>query len=64
MTVLAAVSPAAALLDYLNANPVDHVLLDARGKSAVRSLLGSVAGEVASKAPCTVTVVRPSARGA
>ena len=58
VTVLEAVSVAPALLDYLNANPVDHVLLGARGNSAVRSLLGSVSGEVAAKAPCTVTVVR------
>ncbi len=63
VTVLEAVSVAPALLDYLNANPVDHVLLGARGNSAVRSLLGSVSGEVAAHAPCTVTVVRPSARG-
>ena len=47
-----------ALLEYLTANPVDHVLLGARANSAMRSLLGSVAGEVAAYAPCTVTVVR------
>lgn len=62
VTVLEAVSPAAALLDYLNANPVDHVLLGARANSTMRTLLGSVAGEVAAKAPCTVTVVRARGR--
>ncbi|HYF07356.1 MAG TPA: bifunctional serine/threonine-protein kinase/universal stress protein [Acetobacteraceae bacterium] len=57
-TVLEAVSPATALLDYLNANPVEHILLGARANSTMRSLLGSVSGEVAAQAPCTVTVVR------
>ena len=60
--VLEAVSPAAALLEYATANPVDHMVLGARGRSARRTLLGSVSGEVAAQAPCTVTVVRP--RGA
>jgi eukaryotic-like serine/threonine-protein kinase len=57
--VLEAVSPAAALLDYATANPVDHMVLGARCQSVRRKLLGSVSGEVAAKAPCTVTVVRP-----
>ena len=57
-TVLEAVSPAGALLDYLGNNSVEHILLGARANSAMRSLLGSVSGEVAANAPCTVTVVR------
>jgi eukaryotic-like serine/threonine-protein kinase len=57
--VLEAVSPAAALLDYVSANPVDHIVLGARCQSLRRKLLGSVAGEVAAQASCTVTVVRP-----
>jgi protein-serine/threonine kinase len=57
--VLEAVSPAAALLEYATANPVDHMVLGARCRSVRRKLLGSVAGEVAAEAPCTVTVVRP-----
>ena len=61
--VLEAVSPADALLDYLRQNPVDHVVLGARTGSLRRKLLGSVSGEVAEKAPCTVTVVRPGQRG-
>lgn len=57
--VLEAVSPAAALLEYATVNPVDHIVLGARCQSIRRKLLGSVAGEVAAQAPCTVTVVRP-----
>lgn len=60
--VLEAVSPAAALLDYARANHVDHIVMGARTRSLMRSLLGSVSGEVAADAPCTVTVVRPSDR--
>ena len=63
-TVLEAVSPASALLEYIEVNPVEHVLMGARANSAIRSLLGSVAGEVAAQAPCTVTVVRARGRGA
>ncbi len=58
--VLEATSPAAALLDYANSNFVDHIVLGARTSSTMRNLLGSVSAEVASNAPCTVTVVRPS----
>ncbi len=57
--VLEAPSPAAALLEYATVNPVDHIVLGARGRSVRRKLLGSVSGEVAAQAPCTVTVVRP-----
>ncbi|GAA0582795.1 bifunctional serine/threonine-protein kinase/universal stress protein [Craurococcus roseus] len=57
--VLEAVSPAAALLEYATVNPVDHMVLGARCRSVRRKLLGSVSGEVAAQAPCTVTVVRP-----
>jgi serine/threonine protein kinase len=60
--VLEATDPAAAILDYAGANHVDHIILGARANSAMRTLLGSVAGEVAAKAPCTVTVVRPRGR--
>jgi nucleotide-binding universal stress UspA family protein len=60
--VLVAVDPAAAILDYAGANQVDHIVMGARANSAMRTLLGSVSGEVAAKAPCTVTVVRPRGR--
>ena len=56
--VLASPSPASAILRYLHANRVDHVVLGARTGSRMRHLLGSVASEVASQAPCTVTIVR------
>ncbi len=56
--VLEAVDPAAAILDYVRANRVDHVVMGARANSTLRSLLGSVSGEVAAQAPCSVTVVR------
>ncbi|WLR94163.1 bifunctional serine/threonine-protein kinase/universal stress protein [Shinella zoogloeoides] len=56
--VLEAVSPADAILDYARENHVDHIVMGARAESAMRSMLGSVSGEVAAHAPCTVTVVR------
>ena len=62
--VLAAVDPADALLQYATQNRVDHILMGARANSTRRKLLGSVASEVASQAPCTVTVVRPRQRDA
>jgi eukaryotic-like serine/threonine-protein kinase len=57
--VLEATDTAAALLDYVRVNLVDHIVLGARTNSALRTILGSVSGEVAAKAGCTVTVVRP-----
>ena len=56
--VVEAVDPARAILDFARANKVDHIVMGARQSSAMRSLIGSVAGEVAANAPCTVTVVR------
>jgi serine/threonine protein kinase len=58
--VLEAVDPAAAILDFLRANGVDHLLIGARQKSLMRALLGSVSAKVSAEAPCTVTVVRPA----
>jgi eukaryotic-like serine/threonine-protein kinase len=46
--VLEAIDPAAAILDFVRANRVDHLLVGARQSSLRRTLLGSV------------TVVRPS----
>jgi eukaryotic-like serine/threonine-protein kinase len=57
--VLEAVDPAAAILEFAEANHVDHVVIGARQNSLARSLLGSVSSRVATEAPCTVTVVRP-----
>lgn len=56
--VLEAPVAAAAILRYARANLVDHIVMGARASSARRTLLGSVSGEVATHAPCTVTVVR------
>jgi len=57
--VLEAVDPAAAILEFVNANRVDHIVIGARQNSFARSLLGSVSAKVAAEAACTVTVVRP-----
>lgn len=57
--VLEGSSVAGALLEYLGGNRVDHVILGASGEGAARRVLGSVSGEVARIAPCSVTVVRP-----
>jgi nucleotide-binding universal stress UspA family protein len=57
--VLEAKQPADALLAYASTNNVDHVVIGARADSVRRSILGSVSAEVAAKADCSVTVVRP-----
>ncbi len=57
--VLEAVSVAGSILEYAAHNHVDHILLAARSPSARRRWLGSVSAEVAEKAQCSVTVVRP-----
>lgn len=62
--VLEAVDPAAAILEYARVNEVDHIVMGARANSTMRNLLGSVSGEVAAKAPCSVTVVRARAEQA
>ena len=57
--VLEGTDPAATLLEYAESNKIDHVVIGARTGSVRRTLLGSVSAEVASKAGCSVTVVRP-----
>jgi nucleotide-binding universal stress UspA family protein len=57
--VLEAVDPAGAILEFVTANHVDHIVIGARQNSLVRALLGSTSAKVAAEAPCTVTVVRP-----
>jgi len=58
--VLEAVDPANAILQFCDANRIDHILVGARQDSLLRSLLGSVSAKVAAEAPCSVTVVRPN----
>jgi nucleotide-binding universal stress UspA family protein len=58
--VLEAIDPAAAILEFAAVNLVDHIIIGAGQNSVMRSLLGNVSAKVASEAPCTVTVVRPS----
>ncbi|KWV60657.1 serine/threonine protein kinase [Bradyrhizobium macuxiense] len=57
---LEAIDPGAAILEFAAVNLVDHIILGARRNSMMRALLGGVSAKVASEAPCTVTVVRPS----
>ena len=56
--VLEGVDPAALIVDYARNNRVDHIVIGARGSSALRQYLGSVSAQVMARAPCTVTVVR------
>jgi len=58
--VLEGVDPAAAILEFAQANQIDHILIGARQDSLMRKLLGSVSAKVAAEARCTVTVVRPN----
>ena len=56
--VLEAVDPANAILEFAQANRVDHILIGARQNSLLRKLLGSVSAKVVAEASCTVTIVR------
>ncbi len=56
--VLQAGNPAAALLEYANANHIDQIIMGARGRSVIRRILGSVSSRVVAEAQCSVTVVR------
>lgn len=57
--VLEAIDAAGAIIKFAEANPVDQILIGARQDSAIRRILGSVSGKVATGAPCSVTIVRP-----
>jgi non-specific serine/threonine protein kinase/protein-serine/threonine kinase len=52
---------AEALLEFICANHVDHVIIGAAAGRVARGRLGSVVSRVVSEAPCHVTVVRPRA---
>lgn len=56
--VLEAPDAATALVDFAQRNHIDHIVMGARGNSALRRYLGSVSSQVVAKADCTVTVVR------
>jgi nucleotide-binding universal stress UspA family protein len=62
--VLEAPDPARALVDFATFNKVDHIVIGARGHSALRRYLGSVSSQVVAEADCTVTVVKAPAAGA
>jgi len=59
--VLEAFDPASAILEFARVNRADHIVIGARQNSFRKRLLGSVSAEVAAKAQCSVTVVRPRA---
>jgi hypothetical protein len=56
--VLEAPDVAGALVDFARRNGVDHIVMGARGASALRRYLGSVSSQVVAESDCTVTVVR------
>jgi len=56
--VLEAPDTASALIEFANKNQVDHIVMGARGHSAMRRYLGSVSAQVVAEAGCSVTVVR------
>lgn len=56
--VLEAPDTAAALVEFARKNQVDHLVMGARGNSALRRYLGSVSARVVAEADCSVTVVR------
>jgi nucleotide-binding universal stress UspA family protein len=56
--VIEAPDAASAIVSYANDNGVDHIILGARGSSAMRRYLGSVSAQVVAEANCTVTVVK------
>jgi protein-serine/threonine kinase len=56
--VLEAPDAAAAIVEFAERNQVDHIVMGARGNSAMRRFLGSVSSQVVAQSQCTVTVVR------
>ena len=56
--VLEAIDPASAILEFAQANHINHILIGARQNSMLRKLLGSVSAKVAAEASCSVTIVR------
>ncbi len=56
--VLEAPDAATAIVEFAERNQVDHIVMGARGNSALRRYLGSVSSQVVAQSSCTVTVVR------
>lgn len=56
--VLTGGDAASCLVDHARASHADHLVMGARGSSAMRRYLGSVSAHVVAEAPCSVTVVR------
>jgi nucleotide-binding universal stress UspA family protein len=56
--VIEAPDPASAIVAFANDNGVDHIIVGARGSSAMRRYLGSVSTRVVAEANCTITVVK------
>ncbi|CAD5374507.1 Serine/threonine protein kinase [Rubrivivax sp. A210] len=56
--VLEAPDVAGAIVEFAERNQADHIVMGARGNSAMRRYLGSVSSQVVAQAECTVTVVR------
>jgi eukaryotic-like serine/threonine-protein kinase len=56
--VLEAPDPAGAIVDFSRRNQIDHIVMGARGNSALRRYLGSVSSQVVAESDCSVTVVR------
>jgi len=61
--VLEAPDPATAIVDFSRRNQIDHIVMGARGNSALRRYLGSVSSQVVAESDCTVTVVRAAESG-
>lgn len=56
--VLEAADAAAAIIAYARRHQVDHIVVGARKRSALRRSMGSVSDLVAAQSDCTVTIVR------
>lgn len=56
--VIEALDPAQAILDFAARNDVDHIVIGARGSSAMRRHLGSVSAKVVAESLCSCTVIR------
>ncbi len=56
--VVEALDPAQAILDFAARNDVGHIIIGARGSSALRRHLGSVSAKVVAESLCSCTVIR------